>query len=105
MAPPVKILAAGLPAEIVREIGLRLRDVTVSEFENAQQMGRAASHAESGLVILSDALPTEDAIYLARRAKDAGDEMRVAFCISMLQAENALAAVKDVPVDRFFLAP
>ena len=105
MAAPVKILVAGLPAETVREIGLRLRDVAVSEFENAQQMGRAAAHAETGLVILSDALPTEDAIYVARRARDASDEMRVAFCISMQQAENALLAVKDVHVDRFFLAP
>src|SRR6266568_142384 len=105
MAAPVKILVAGLPAEMVREIGLRLRDVSVSEFENAQQMGRAAAHAEAGLVILSDALPTEDAIYVARRANDAGDEMRVAFCISMQQAENALHAVKDVRVDRFFLVP
>ena len=105
MAAPVKILVAGLPAEMVREVGLRLRDVSVSEFENAQQMGRAASHAESGVVILSDALPTEDAIYVARRAKDAGDEMRVAFCISMQHAENVLNAVKDVHVDRFFLTP
>ena len=105
MAEPVKILVAGVPAEMVREIGLRLREVAVSEFDNAQQMGRAAAHAESGLVILSDALPVEDAIYIARRAKDASDEMRVAFFISMLQAENALHALKDVDVDRFFLAP
>ncbi len=105
MAAPVKILVAGLPAEMVREIGLRLRGVSVSEFENAQQMGRAAAHAETGLVILSDALPTEDAIYIARRAKDASDEMRVAFCISMQQAENALVAVKDIAIDRFFLMP
>jgi len=105
MAAPVKILVAGLPAELVREIGLRLRDVAVSEFENAQQMGRAAAHAETGLVILSDALPTSDAIYVARRARDASDEMKIAFCISMQQAENALVAVKDVHVDRFFLAP
>src|SRR5947207_15972686 len=105
MAEPVKILVAGVPAEMVREIGLRLREVTVSEFDNAQQMGRAAAHAESGLVILSDARPVEDAIYIARRAKDASDEMRVAFFISMLQAENALHALKDVDVDRFFLAP
>src|SRR5256885_15528226 len=105
MAEPVKILVAGVPAEMVREIGLRLREVAVSEFDNAQQMGRAAAHAESGLVILSDALPVEDAIYIARRAKDASDEMRVAFVIAMLQAENALHALKDVDVDRFFLAP
>ena len=105
MAAPVKILVAGLPAEMVREIGLRLRDTVITEFENAQQMGRAAAHAETGLVILSDAIPTEDAIYVARRAKDASDEMRVALCISMQQAENTLLAVKDVEVDRFFLMP
>jgi diguanylate cyclase (GGDEF)-like protein len=105
MAAPVKILVAGLPAEMIREIGLRLRDTAISEFENAQQMGRAAAHAETGLVVLSDAVPAEDAAYVARRAKDASDEMRVAFCISMQQAENALHALKDVPVDRFFLMP
>ena len=103
MAAPVKILVAGLPAEMVRGIGLRLRDTAVSEFDNAQQMGRAATHAEGGMVILSDALTTEDAIYVARRARDA--DLRVAFCISMEHAENALQSVKDVPVDRFFLAP
>ena len=69
MAEPVKILVAGVPAEMVREIGLRLREVAVSEFDNAQQMGRAAAHAESGLVILSDALPVEDAIYIARSGR------------------------------------
>ena len=105
MAAPVKVLVAGLPAETVREIGLRLRDVAISEFENSQQMGRAAAHGEARLVILSDVLPTEDAIYIARRAKDASDEMRVVFLISMQQAENALHALKDVQVDRFFLVP
>src|SRR3954468_5949142 len=106
MAAPVKnLVAAALPAETVREIGLRLRDVVVSQFDNAQQMGRAAAHAESGLVILSDAMPVEDAIYIARRAKDASDEMKVVFFISMLQAENALHALKDIEIDRFFLAP
>ena len=59
MAPPVKVLVAGIPAEMVREIGLRLRNVAVSEFDNAQQMGRAAAHAEAGLVILSDVLHDE----------------------------------------------
>lgn len=105
MAAPVKILVAGLPAETVREIGLRLRDVAVSEFENSQQMGRAAAHGEARLVVLSDVLPTEDAIYVARRAKDASDEMRIAFLISMQQAENALQALKEIHVDRFFLVP
>src|SRR3954462_1389645 len=102
---PVKILVAGLPAETIREIGLRLRDVTVTEFDNAQKMGRAAAHAETGVVILSDALPTEDALYIARRARDSGDEMRVAFCISMQHAETTLKAVREIHVDRFFLAP
>ena len=105
MAAPVKVLVAGLPAEMVREIGLRLRDVTINEFDNAQQMGRAAAHGEARLVILSDTLPTEDAIYVARRADDASDEMRVAFLVAMQQAENALSALKDIPIDRFFLVP
>jgi diguanylate cyclase (GGDEF)-like protein len=105
MAESVKVLIAGIPAEMVREIGLRLRGVVVSEFENSQQMGRAAAHGEARLVILSDALPTEESIYVARRAKDASDEMRVAFCIAMQHAENALRALKDLQIDRFFLSP
>src|ERR1051325_7415778 len=105
MAGPVTVRVAGLPAEMVREIGLRLADITISEFENSQQMGRAAAHGEARLVILSDSLPTDDAIYVARRARDASDEMRVAFLVSMQQAENALSALKDVPIDRFFLIP
>lgn len=105
MAESVKVLVAGIPAEMVREIGLRLRGVVVSEFENSQQMGRAAAHGEARLVILSDALPTEESIYVARRAKDASDEMRVAFCIAMQHAENALRALKDLQIDRFFLSP
>ena len=104
MAAPVKILVAGLPAEMVREIGLRLSSVAITEFENAQQMGRATAHAETGLVILSDTLPIEDAIYVARRAKDAGD-MRLAFCVAMQQAEIAVQALKEIDVDRFFLVP
>ncbi|HMI55197.1 MAG TPA: response regulator [Gemmatimonadaceae bacterium] len=105
MTSPVQILVAGLPAEMVREIGLRLRDVVITEFENSQQMGRAAARGEARLVMLSDALPTEDSIYVARRAKDASDDMRVTYCISMQQAENALRALQDVHVDRFFLSP
>src|SRR4051794_11350507 len=105
MAAPVKVLVAGLPAETVREIGLRLSGVAISEVDNPQQMGRAAAHGEARLVVLSDALPTEDAIYVARRAKDSSDEMRVAFLISMQQAENALQALKEIHVDRFFLVP
>ena len=105
MAEAVRLLVAGLSAEIVREIGLRLRGVAVSEFENTQQMGRAASQGEAKLVILSDALPTQDSIYIARRAKDANDGVRIAYCISMAQAEAALNVLKEIHVDRFFLAP
>ena len=39
MGDAVRLLVGGLPAEIVREIGLRLRGVTITEFENAQQLG------------------------------------------------------------------
>ena len=105
MPESVKVLIAGIPAELVREIGLRLRGVVVSEFENSQQMGRAAAHGEARLVILSDALPTEESIYVVNRAKDASDDMRVAYCVAMQHAENALRALKDVRIDRFFLTP
>ncbi len=105
MTEPVKLLVWGIPAEIVREIGLRLRGVVISEFDNAQQMGRAAAFGDARLVLLSDALPTADSIYIARRAKDTSDDVRVAFSISMQQAETALHAFKEVHVDRFFLAP
>ncbi|MEO8910663.1 MAG: response regulator [Gemmatimonadaceae bacterium] len=102
---PVEILLAGIPAEIVREIGLRIRNVAIKQFDNFQQMGREVARGEARLVILSDILPTEDFIYVARRAKDAGEDMKIVYCISMQQAENALRALKDVHVDRFFLAP
>jgi diguanylate cyclase (GGDEF)-like protein len=105
MTEPVKLLVWGIPAEIVREIGLRLRDVVISEFDNAQQMGRAAAYGDARLVLLSDALPTADSIYIARRAKDTSDDVRIAFSISMQQAETALHALKEIHVDRFFLAP
>lgn len=105
MTESVSLLVSGIPAEIVREIGLRLRGVVVSEFENAQQMGRAAARGEARLVLLSDALPTADSIYVARRAKDASDDVRIAFSISMQQAEAALRALKEIHVDRFFFSP
>jgi len=105
MTAPVKLLVWGIPAEIVREIGLRLRGVVISEFDNAQQMGRAAAYGDARLVLLSDALPTDDSIYIVRRAKDTSDDVRIAFCISMQQAETALHALKEVHVDRFFLSP
>src|SRR3954468_2879237 len=105
MTTPVKILVAGLPAEMVREIGLRLRGAVISEFDNAQQMGRAAAQGEARLVLLSDTLPIEDSIYVARRARDASDEMRIAYLLAMQHAETGLRALNDVHVDRFFLAP
>jgi len=105
MTESVSLLVSGIPAEIVREIGLRLRGVVVSEFENAQQMGRAAARGEARLVLLSDALPTADSIYVARCAKDASDDVRIAFSISMQQAEAALRALKEIHVDRFFFSP
>ena len=105
MAEAVRLLVAGLPAEIVREIGLRLRGVAVRDFDNAQQMGRAASQGDAKLVILSDTLPIDDSIYVARRAVDANEDVKVAYCISMAQAEGALHALKDIRVDRFFLSP
>src|SRR5882672_4659295 len=105
MTEPVKLLVWGIPAEVVREIGLRLRGVVISEFDNAQQMGRAAAYGDARLVLLSDALPAADSIYVARRAKDTSDDVRIAFCISMLQAETALHALKEIHVDRFFLSP
>ncbi|HZD84956.1 MAG TPA: response regulator [Gemmatimonadaceae bacterium] len=105
MTEPVKLLVWGIPAEILREIGLRLRGVVISEFDNAQQMGRAAAFGDARLVLLSDALPTVDSIYVARRAKDTSDDARIAFFISMQQAETALHALKDVHIDRFFLSP
>ena len=104
VAEAVRLLVAGLPAEIAREIGLRLRGVTVSEFDNAQQMGRAASQGDAKLVILSDALPTEDGIYIARRALDANEDVRIAYCISMAQAEGVIHALKEIRVDRFFFS-
>ena len=105
MAEAVRVLVAGLPAEIVREIGLRIRGATVTEFENAQQMGRAAGQGEAALIILSDTLPATDALYITRRAKDASDEVRIAYCISMAQAEATLHSLEDMHVDRFFLLP
>jgi len=105
VAEAVRVLVAGLPAEIVREIGLRIRGAAVTEFENTQQMGRAASQGEAKLVILSDTLPTADSIYVARRARDASDAVRIAYVISMAQAEAALHALKEISVDRFFFSP
>jgi diguanylate cyclase (GGDEF)-like protein len=105
VAEAVRVLVAGLPAEIVREIGLRIRGATVTEFENTQQMGRAAGQGEAELIVLGDALPATDAIYITRRARDASDEVRIAYCISMAQAEATLHLLEEMQVDRFFLLP
>jgi hypothetical protein len=105
VAEPLKILVAGLPAPIVREIGLRLSGVVVSDFEHSQQMGRAASHGDARLVVVSDTLPLEDSIYVVRRARDASDTVRIAYCISMAQAEYTIGALREITVDRYFLAP
>ena len=105
MAEAVRFLVAGLPAEIVREIGLRLRGVAVTEFDDTQKMGRAASQGEAAVVILSDTQPVQDSIYIARRARDANEAVRIAYCISMAQAEGVLNALKGIRVDRFFLSP
>lgn len=105
MAEPLKILVAGLPAPIVREIGLRLSGVVVSDFEHSQQMGRAASQGDARLVILSDALPLEDSIYVVRRARDASENVRIVYCIAMAQAELTIGALREITVDRFFLTP
>jgi diguanylate cyclase (GGDEF)-like protein len=105
VAEAVKILVTGLPAEIVREIGLRLRGVSVTEIENTQQMGRAAGQGDAQLLVLSDALPVQDAIYIARRAKDASDTVRIAYCISMDHVEASVHTLHELPADRFFLSP
>jgi diguanylate cyclase (GGDEF)-like protein len=105
VAEAVRFLVAGLPAEIVREIGLRLRGVAVTEFDDTQKMGRAASQGEAAAVILSDTQPVQDSIYIARRARDANEAVRIAYCISMAQAEGVLNALKEIRVDRFFLSP
>jgi diguanylate cyclase (GGDEF)-like protein len=105
VAEAVRLLVAGLPAEIVREIGLRLRGVAVTEFENTQQMAHAASLGDAKLVLLSDTLPAQDSIDIARRALDANEHVLIACCISMGQVEGALQALKEIRVDRFFLSP
>src|SRR5450759_4087257 len=105
MTESVSLLVSGMPAELVREIGLRLRGVVISEFENTQQMGRAAARGEARLVLLSDALPTADAIYIASRPKDATDDVRIEFSTAIQQAEDPLPALKVIHVERFFLSP
>ncbi len=105
MKVAVKVLVAGLPAEIVREIGLRLRDVTITEFDDAHEMGEAVSSGEARLALLSDSLAAEDSLHIATRAKDGAGATQVAYCISMRQAENGLKALREARIDRFFLTP
>jgi len=105
MTPPVKILVAGFSAEIVREIGLRLRDVVITEFDNAAEIAAAADSSDVRLVLVSDSLPTNDSIEIARRAKTRPGGPQVAYSISMRQAENALKALSGVNIDRFFVSP
>ncbi len=103
--PPVKILVAGFSAEVVREIGLRLRDVVITEFDDAAAIAEAIDSNDVRLVLLNDSFPTNDSIDIARRAKSRSSGTRVACCISMRQAENALKAMSDVDIDRFFVSP
>ena len=105
MADAIKILVAGLPAEIVREIGLRLAGVVVSEFEDSQELAREAGKGEARLVVLTDTLPEEDSINIAREARESGDDVRIAYCLFTAQAESALRTLTEIGVDRFFLSP
>jgi diguanylate cyclase (GGDEF)-like protein len=105
MQVPVKILAAGLPAEIVREIGLRLRDVVIAGYDDLDQLYGDAALGDAGLTVLSDALPTEAALRIASAAKAARSQTQVVYCLSMQQAENAIKALSAAHIDRFFLTP
>jgi diguanylate cyclase (GGDEF)-like protein len=105
MEVPVKILAAGLPAEIVREIGLRLRDVVTLGFDDPEQLCTDAAAGDARLTLLSDALPIDAALRIASAAKSASAQMQVIYCLSMQQAENALKALGTADIDRFFLMP
>jgi diguanylate cyclase (GGDEF)-like protein len=100
-----KILVAGLPAEVVREIGLRLAGVVVSEFEDTKELARVARKGEARLVVLTDALPEEDSINVARHAREYSDDIRIAYCFSTTRSELALRALTEIGVDRFFLSP
>src|SRR2546423_571988 len=104
MAGPVKVLVAGLPPGKGPRKRLRIPGVAVHGIEKLPQKGRAPPPRGTRPPNPCGNPPTEDAIYVARRAKDA-DDMHIAFLISMHQAENALHALKDIHVDRFFLVP
>lgn len=105
MQAPVKILAAGLPAEIVREIGLRLRDVVIEGYDDLERLCAEATARDVRLIVLSDALPTEAALRIASTAKAAGTEAQITYCLSMQQAENAVKVLSTGHIDRFFLTP
>ena len=102
---PVEILVAGLSAEIVREIALRLPDVVITEFDDAAEIAEATNRNDVRLLLFGDSIPINDSIDAARRAKTRPGGARVAYCIPMQQAENALKALNGVDVDRFFVAP
>ena len=102
---PVEILVAGLSAEIVREIALRLPDVVITEFDQAGAIAEATDRNEVRLVLFGDSVAINELIDIARRAKTRPGGAQVAYCISMRQAENALKALNGVDIDRFFVAP
>lgn len=101
---PVEILVAGLSAEIVREIGLRLRDVVITEVDDVAEIVEATD-GNVRLVLFGDSIPINELIDIARRAKARPDGIQVAYCISMRQAENTLKALSGVDIDRFFVSP
>jgi diguanylate cyclase (GGDEF)-like protein len=105
VAEAVKVLVAGLPAEIVREIGSRLAGAVVSDFEDNQELARVARKGDARLLVLTDTLPEEDSINVARSARESGDYVRIAYCSSTTQDESTLRTLTEIGVDRFFLSP
>ena len=101
---PVEILVAGLSAEIVREIALRLPDVVITEVDGAAEIVEATDK-DVRLVLFGESVAINELIDFARRAKTRPGGAQVAYCISMRQAENALQALTGVDIDRFFVAP
>lgn len=102
---PVEILVAGLSAEIVREIALRLPDVVITEFDHAAAIPEAKDRNEVRLVLFGDSVAINELIDIASRAKTRPGGTQVAYCIPMRHAENALKALNGVDIDRFFVAP
>lgn len=102
---PVEILLAGLSAEIVREIALRLPDVVITEVDDPAEIAEATDRNDVRLVLFGDSVPINELIDIARRAKTRPGGTHVAYCVSMRQAENALKALNGVDIDRFFVSP